>query len=154
MASPDLFAHARSALNPFLYADIGIQDGSGTLTIVSLFGQRGEDPWEAASRLARLPARAAVAALATMIAEMPAHSCSLPEATVIAERLVALLPGPAESRVVAAARQPLSSSPLRWPLLAWPIAGLPSGWLAIAAAGLAILVVCVWVWQALGEALG
>ena len=36
MASTDLYALSHSALNTFLYADIGPQDGAGSLTIASL----------------------------------------------------------------------------------------------------------------------
>ena len=113
MASPDLFAHDRSVLNRFLYADIGPQDGAGSLTVASLFGRGGHDPWAEAARLARLPAAAAVASLAAMIANTPANPCSLPEATATAERLLALLPGagagPGERRVRA------RGIPRRWP---------------------------------------
>ena len=149
MASPDLFALSHSALNPFLYADIGVPDGTGTLTVVSLFGQRGDDPWGEAARLARLPVRAAVANLAAMIAEAPTHPCSLPEATALAERLVALLPGPSESRRPAAARQAFYPPSLSWPLRRWPLGGLAS-----CAAGLAVLVALVFVWLTLADALG
>ena len=154
MATPDLFALSRSALNPFLYADTGVQDGKGTLTIVSLFGQRGDDPWDEAARLARLPAGTAVARLAAMIAEVPAHPCSLPEATVVAERLVALLPGASESHNPAGARQVARPSPMAWPRLSWPPEGWPLGRLATLAAGLAVLVALVFAWQFLAEALG
>ena len=49
MASPDLFALSHSALNPFLYADISLQDGATTLTIASLFGRCGYDPYRRSS---------------------------------------------------------------------------------------------------------
>jgi hypothetical protein len=154
MASPDLFAHSHSVLNPFLYADIGVADGTATMTVVSLFGQRGDDPWDEAARLARLPAGAAVAKLAAIIAEAPAHPCSLPEATLLAERLVALLPGPSERHRFAAARRlprlpSLSWSPRGWPPRRWPLGGLATG-----AAGLAVLVAVVFLWLTLADTLG
>jgi hypothetical protein len=146
MASPDLFALSRSALNPFLYADTGVPDGSGTLTIVSLFGQRGDDPWDEAAGLARLPAGAAVAKLAAMIAEAPAHP-SLAEATAMAERLVALLPVPSQAHRPAAARRVPRSLP--WPPQRWPF-----GVLETLAAGLAVLAAFVFIWQILANILG
>jgi len=154
MASPDLYALSNSALNRFLYADIGGAGGPATMTIVSLFGQRGDDPWDEAARLARLPAGAATAKLAAMIAEAPAHPCSLPEATVIAERLVALLPRASEGHRLAAARQAPRSSLLPWLPPSWLFQRWPLGGLATGAAGLAVLVVFVWVWLTLSSALG
>ncbi len=146
MASPDLFALPHSALNRFLSADIGDADGTSAMTIVSLFGQRGDDPWDEAARLARLPADAAVARLAAMIAQAPGHLRSLPEATVIAERLVALLPRPAERH------RPVAPS---WPSLGWSFQeGWPLDALTTCAAGLAVLVALVWVWLTLANALG
>lgn len=146
MASPDLFALPHSALNRFLYADIGGADGTSTMTIVSLFGQRGDDPWDEAARLARLPAGAAVARLAAMIAEAPGYPRSLPEATVIAERLVTLLPQPAERH------RPVAQ---RWPSGGWTFQeGWPLDGLTTCAAGLAVLVALVWVWLTLANVLG
>jgi hypothetical protein len=138
MASPDLFALSHSALNPFLYADIGPHDGAGTLTIASLFGRRGDDPWEEAARLARLPPHAAVASLAAMIAAAPANACSLPEATAMAERLIALLPAPptVADRLSGVRRIPAMPQLPRWPL----------GPLATCAVGLAVVVAIAFVW--------
>lgn len=141
MPSRNIFIHNHSALNPFLYADIGAQDAAGTLTIASLFGRGGYDPWEEAARLARLPVASAVASLATMIAGVPSNSRSLPEATAIAERLVALLPGPAASERLSRAHGVLRRpSSLRLP------GGLPIGWLATCALGLGVAVVLVFAW--------
>ena len=144
MASPDLSTLPCSTLNRFLYADIPGADGTAGLTLLSLFGQRGEDPWDAAAGLARLPAGLATARLAAMIAEIPAHPCSLADAAVMAERLVALLPAPA-APTRPAARRPARS----FPFLAWPSEGWPFGVLATCAAALAALVSAVWVCQTL-----
>lgn len=92
MASPSIFAFARSALNPFLYADIGPPDAAGTLTVASLFGRHGCDPWAEAARLARLPAGMAAASLAAMIEAMPVQRYSPQDAGAMADRLVRLLP--------------------------------------------------------------
>jgi hypothetical protein len=138
MASRDIFAHGHSALNPFVYADIGIRDGVGGQTIASLFGRGGYDPWEEAARLARLPAGMAVTSLAAMIANAPASACSLPEATAIAERLVALLPGPVTAvRLVAARHTP------RLPRF---------NWLATVAFALGVVVVLAFAWLFVADA--
>jgi hypothetical protein len=150
MVSTDLYALSRSALNPFLYADIGPQDGAATLTIASLFGRRGDDPWVEAARLARMPAAAAAASLAAAIVAMPANPCSLPEATAMAERLVALLPRASLSGPAAGVRRPPPSwLPARW---------MPAGWklnaLATCALGLGLLVAVVFLWMAVSDAMG
>ena len=129
MTSPDLFALPRSVLNPFLYADISLQDGAMTLTIASLFGRCGCDPWEEAARLARLPVRAAVASLAGMIAGAPTNLCPLPEATVLAARLVALRPG---------RRRP--------PASAWPRRRVGRSGAATCTLGLGVVVAVAAVW--------
>ena len=143
MASTDLYALSNSTLNRFLYADIGPLDGAGTLTVASLFGRIGHDPWAEAARLARLPVGAAVASLADMIAGALPPPCSLPEATAMAENLVALLPGagagPRPARVRPIPRlNPIPS--LKLPR--WPFAPLASFTI-----GLALLVALVSVWM-------
>ena len=146
MPTPNIFAHSHSALNPFLYADIGPPDGAGALTIASLFGRHGDDPWEEAARLARLPAEAAVASLAAIIAAAPSCPCSLPEASAIAERLVALLPRPEH---LARARRVISGpAPLRLPRR-WPLERL-----ATCALALGVVVVLVFAWMSPGQCLG
>jgi hypothetical protein len=137
MASPDLFALSHSALNPFLYADIGPLDGAGTMTIASLFGRSGCDPWAEAARLARLPAKAAVASLAAMIADTPAIERSLPEATALAEELVTLLPRPTAGKRLTGAR---------------PAHHANFGRLANVALVLAVLVVAVSAWVMMSDA--
>jgi hypothetical protein len=141
MASPDLFALSHSALNPFLYADISLQGGATTLTIASLFGRCGYDPWEEAARLARLPAGAAIASLAAMIEGVPMSLCSRQEATAMADRLVALLPRPA--RVTRVAGKSLMPRIPPWPL----------GTLASFAAGLGVAVAVIIVWMAVTDGL-
>ena len=92
MQSPDVFALRHSNLNPFLFADIGLEPNGMVLQVVSLFARIGEDPWREAARLAGLTAPAAVASLARQIAEVPGDLWPLPAATLIAARLVTLLP--------------------------------------------------------------
>ncbi len=144
MPTPNIFAHTRSALNPFVYADIGPPDGAGALTIASLFGRHGDDPWEEAARLARLPAEAAVASLAAIIAAAPSCPCSLPEASATAERLVALLPAPAVGGRLVRARRVKLRLPVGWQI----------DWLAGLAVGLGFVVLIAFGWMLVASALG
>ncbi len=82
-----------SNLNRFLHAGVGTEASGMTLSVLSALARLGMDPWQEAGRLARLPRKAAVDGLAQTIAGMPASRWSLLDATPIAERLVALLPG-------------------------------------------------------------
>ena len=45
LQSPDVFALRHSNLNPFLFADIGLEPHGMMLQVVSLFALMGEDPW-------------------------------------------------------------------------------------------------------------
>ena len=92
MANTDAYALQRSDLNRFLFADVGVEASGMTLSVLSTLARRGTDPWQEAARLAKLPRNAAVEGLARIIAAMPSSLWSLPDATVIAARLVALLP--------------------------------------------------------------
>jgi hypothetical protein len=58
MHSPDVYALRKSNLNPFLFADIGLEPQGLMLQVVSLFARMGEDPWREAARLAGLTAPA------------------------------------------------------------------------------------------------
>ena len=92
MATPDVTALQRSDLNPFLFADIGTEENGSTLSVLSVFARRGTDPWTEAGRLAGLPKADAADSLARMIATMPRSLWALPDAFVIAVRLIGLLP--------------------------------------------------------------
>jgi hypothetical protein len=81
-----------SGLNEFLHAEVGTEASGMPLSVLSTLARLGVDPWQEAGRLAKLPRKAAVNGLAQMIAGMPASRWPLPDATRIAERLVALLP--------------------------------------------------------------
>jgi hypothetical protein len=72
-----------------------------TLSVMSVFARRGADPWTEAGRLAALPKADAADSLAAMIAGMPRSLWALPDAGVIAVRLIGLLP----SRPAAGIRQ-------------------------------------------------
>lgn len=92
MAAPDATALQRSDLNQFLFADIGTEANGMTLSVMSVLARRGADPWTEAGRLAVLPKSDAVDTLAQMIATMPASLWAMPDAAVIAARLIGLLP--------------------------------------------------------------
>src|ERR1700686_4866110 len=92
VATSDVNTLQRSDLNPFLFADIGTEANGMTLSVLSVFARRGTDPWTEAGRLAALPKRDAADLLAQMIAGMPRSLWALPEAIVIAVRLIGLLP--------------------------------------------------------------
>jgi hypothetical protein len=55
MTSPDRFALQHSALNTFLFAEVGTEHNGMTLTALSVIARLGKDPWEEARRLAGLP---------------------------------------------------------------------------------------------------
>ena len=92
MATSDVTALQRSDLNEFLFADVGTESSGMMLSVVSLFARQGSDPWREADRLAELPKAAAADSLARSIAEMPQGRWNLPDAAVIAARLIGLLP--------------------------------------------------------------
>ena len=105
MQSPDVFALRHSNLNPFLFADIGLEPHGMMLQVVSVFARMGEDPWREAARLAGLTAPAAAASLARQIAAMPGGLWPLPAATLIAARLVTLLPKKVSAAEAGASKQ-------------------------------------------------
>ena len=92
MAAADVTALQRSDLNEFLFADVGTEASGMMLSVVSLFARQGNDPWREAGRLADLPKAAAEDSLARSIADMPQGRWNLPDAVVIAARLIGLLP--------------------------------------------------------------
>jgi hypothetical protein len=83
---------AGSEFDEFLYASIG-EEGSGMLlSVLSALARLNVDPWDEASRLARLPHEAAVRFLAAMIAALPDGSSARADSQMHARRLAALLP--------------------------------------------------------------
>ena len=96
MTQQDAFALGRSNLNGFLFADIGVERSGMPLSVISALARQGLDPWQEAERLAKEPRTEATDGLARLIAAMPASLWSLPDATTIAARLVALLPRQAD----------------------------------------------------------
>ena len=105
MTNTDAYALQHSDLNGFLFAAVGNEASGMPLSVLSALARLGMDPWQEAARLATLPATAAIDGLARTIAAMPASLWSMADATIIAERLVTLLP---ERRTATAAPTPLT----------------------------------------------
>jgi hypothetical protein len=92
VTTSDVTALQRSDLNTFLFADVGLEANGMTLSVVSVFARQGRDPWGEAGRLATLPKSEATDSLARTIAAMPRGLWDLTAASVIAVRLIGLLP--------------------------------------------------------------
>jgi hypothetical protein len=92
MPSSDAFALRRSGLDEFLFASVGTEPSGLTLSLLSVFARRGDDPWKEAEKLVGLPNGDAIESVALTIVRMPRSVWTLLEATTIATRLVALLP--------------------------------------------------------------
>jgi len=83
---------ARGEFDEFLYAPIGEESNGMLLSVLSALARRNVDPWDEASRLARLPREAATRFLATLIATLPDGSSARADPELHARRLTALLP--------------------------------------------------------------
>jgi hypothetical protein len=84
----------RTEFDEFLYAPIGEEDNGMLLSVLSALARRNVDPWDEASRLARLPREAATRFLTTLIAALPGGSSARADPEMHAKRLSALLPQP------------------------------------------------------------
>jgi len=93
MPNSDAFALKNSSLNPFLFADVGVEQNGSTLTVLSVLARLGLDPWVQAGAWARLPRTAMVDCLTNCITQMPLSPGALAGARATAERLVQLLSG-------------------------------------------------------------
>jgi hypothetical protein len=92
MANSDAFALRRSGLDEFLFASVGIEPSGMALSVLSVFARLGNDPWMEAGKLVGVPTGEAIISLAQTITAMPRSMWTLPDATEIATRLIALLP--------------------------------------------------------------
>lgn len=108
MPATRIFDLARSAFNPFLFAEVGIEANGQSLSVVSLLARNGRDPWDEAASLAAMPAPRAIEALAQIIEAAQSALWPLPAATEIARRLIGFLPTrgdpPPQARSAAQAR--------------------------------------------------
>lgn len=115
MPDTDVFRLRSSNLNAFLFADVGAESNGMPLSVVSMLGRLGGDPWATAGRLAGQPRDAAVLELAEIITGEARAERSNAEIMTIATRLVSLLPGTGRTSSHAAARSGIqSSAPSRW----------------------------------------
>ncbi|WP_395677266.1 hypothetical protein [Inquilinus sp.] len=115
MPDTDVFRLRQSKLNAFLFADVGAESNGMPLSVVSMLGRLGGDPWATAGRLAGQPRDAAVLELAEIITGTAQADRSSSEIMAIATRLASLLPGPGAASFVAARRSgPQSSSVGGW----------------------------------------
>jgi hypothetical protein len=103
MARPAFFALTESELNRFLLAPIGEERNGMMLSVFSALARLDLDPWVEAARLADLPGETATEALTQAITRL-SDSWMPSDARRIAERLVLLLPSPADTQVPDPAR--------------------------------------------------
>jgi hypothetical protein len=111
-----------SEFDNFLFALIGEDRDGMPLSVVSALGRMGLDPWHEAAALAGMPAESAVLQLVTRFRALPDQLFKDPDRGTSAERLIALLPHPANSRAQAHATPAESGSPTR--LRSWPSANI------------------------------
>lgn len=116
MPDTDVFRLRKSNLNTFLFADVGAESNGMPLSVVSMLGRLGGDPWATANRLAGQPRDAAVLELAEIITGAARAERSNAEIMAIATRLASLLPGTGSisSRAALAASPGTPSSAGRW----------------------------------------
>jgi hypothetical protein len=98
-----------SQFDNFLYAPIAEESNGMLLRVVSVLARSNLDPWEEASKLARLPADTAIRKLAALIAAMPRGPSARPDPRTVATLLIPLLPRPI--RVRAPGPDPAPPSP-------------------------------------------
>jgi hypothetical protein len=91
VTNDDSLASSHSDLNRFLFSEVGVDASGRMLSVLSALARQDLDPWQEAGSLAMLPKPSAAARLAHLIA-MPASLLPLADASVIAAKLVTLLP--------------------------------------------------------------
>ena len=92
MSRPDHATLQNLGLDPFLFAEVGIEANGSTLTMLSLLARLGQDPWVEAARWAKLPKSAAIESLIQVISGVPLLGRTLSDTRAVAARLVLLLP--------------------------------------------------------------
>ena len=92
-------SHLGSEFDDFLYAPIREDRNGMLLSVLSALARSDVDPWQEAARLAGLPVETARQRLASLIAALPGKPSVYPDPSMIAARLVALLPRRADPEV-------------------------------------------------------
>jgi hypothetical protein len=74
--------------NDFLYAPIGAEDSTMTLSVLSALSRLNVDPWAEAAQLSALPKDIAAQRLASLIARLPGGRWAQADCAPIAKRLI------------------------------------------------------------------
>jgi hypothetical protein len=90
-------SHISSDFDRFLFAPLH-ESGEAPLSVLSALARQDIDAWQEAARLARLPKDNAVNSLASTIWKSDSERWSPSEASIVAARLIELLPSPNASR--------------------------------------------------------
>jgi hypothetical protein len=110
-----------SEFDDFLFAPIGEDNNGMPLSVVSALARLDVDPWVEAEKLARLPGKASVVELASLIAALPDGPSARPDPGSTAARLVALLPRRPISDVLAQRKLPGADSVFQSPVVRYQI---------------------------------
>ncbi len=93
MTSPASTSHLGTEFNGFLQAQIYDDKDGGLLSVLSALARLNLDPWKEAADLAQLPREPAIRRLASLLARLPADPSMPSDMSVLAARLIRLLPG-------------------------------------------------------------
>ena len=80
-----------SQYDAFLFASV-CETNEMTLSVLSVLARQDVDPWQEAARLAQLPRDQAISSLASQIRKSKSQRWSPSEASILAVRLIELLP--------------------------------------------------------------
>jgi len=92
MRSPEAFALKNSPVNPFLFAEVGLEASGLPLTVLSVLARLEQDPWRQAQTWAALSKETVIDQLADCIRQMPMGPQAIHDARITAKRLSLLLP--------------------------------------------------------------
>jgi hypothetical protein len=100
MTRPVWVTSLGSEFDNFLFAPIGDEGNGMLLSVISALARLDLDPWQEATKLARLPGETATKRLASLIAALPDGPSAHRDPGSIAARLILLLPREASSSVI------------------------------------------------------